>query len=175
MEYVENGSIDSYLKKGAITQSLAWSYFRDLICGLEYCHQVARVVHRDIKPENILIDSNGRAKISDFGVSYMMDPTKNDIVTTTAGSHFFLAPEAISKDIFKGEPSDIWACGVTLYYMVKGHLPFDTSSVSALYKLILNTEPKYEGMEADLVDLIKRMLIKNPEERIKLCEIKVLQ
>ena len=173
MEFVENKSIDYYIKKGTLTLSKTWSYFRDLITGLEYCHKIAGVIHRDIKPENLLIDKYGKVKIADFGVSYLMDASKNDMVKTTAGSHYFLAPEVITKEKFKGEPSDIWACGIALYYMVKGSLPFDGTSVPNVYKLIIGSEPSYKDIPVEIALLIQQILKKQPEDRITLESIKV--
>ena len=157
MEFVENKSIDYYIKKGTLTLAKIWNYFRDLITGLEYCHKIAGVIHRDIKPENLLIDKYGKVKIADFGVSYLMDATKDSMVKTTAGSHYFLAPEVITKEKFKGEPSDIWACGVTLYYMIKGSLPFDSISVPNVYKLITGSEPMYKGIPEEIVSLLQQI------------------
>ena len=116
-----------------------------LITGLEYCHKEANVIYRDINPENILIDEEGVTKLSDFGVSHLMEENKTKMLSTTAGSHFYLSPEAITKDTFNGGPSDIWKCGITLYYMIKGNLPFESSSTPSLYKLFSTTEPCYDG------------------------------
>lgn len=91
-------------------------YFRDLICALEYCHECANIIHRDIKPENILIDEHDRVKLADFGVSCIME-NGVDEVSTTAGSNFFFSPEACEGKKYNGRTNDIWACGVTLYFM----------------------------------------------------------
>lgn len=69
-----------------------WSYFRDLIAGLEYCHECAQIIHRDIKPDNLLLDQDDRIKIADFGVSFIME-NGSDEITATAGSNYFFAPE----------------------------------------------------------------------------------
>ena len=90
MEYVKNGSLMSKLAKSKTLQSShLWKYFRDLITGLHYCklnfnkqisvHECAGIVHRDIKPDNLLIDENDRLKISDFGVSFIIENGSDEI------------------------------------------------------------------------------------------------
>lgn len=81
------------------------------------------IVHRDIKPENLLIDENDRVKITDFGVS-LSTKNGNDEVKNTAGSQLFFAPEVWTSKNYSGKKSDIWALGVTLYFMVFAKYPF---------------------------------------------------
>lgn len=77
-------------------------------------HECAGVIHRDLKPENMLIDENDKVKIADFGVSYIME-NGSDMISNTAGSNYYFAPEVCQGTIHKGRKSDIWAVGVTLY------------------------------------------------------------
>jgi serine/threonine protein kinase len=86
-------------------------------------HECAGIIHRDLKPENILLDSRERIKIADFGVSYLMEHG-NDEISTTAGSNYYYAPEVCKGTIHKGRKSDVWALGVTLYFMVYKKFPF---------------------------------------------------
>jgi len=126
---------------------MIWKYFRDLMQGLQYCklktnylvHESAGVIHRDIKPENLLLDDNDRLKISDFGVSYIMENGLDEI-TNTAGSNYYFAPEVCQGVTFKGRKSDIWACGVTLYFMAFRRFPFNSNNIPDLYHKIMNTE-----------------------------------
>ena len=173
MEYVDGGSLLTKIKSGNITLRNCWSYFRGLIAGLEYCHEKAGVVHRDIKPENILIDAHGNVKIADFGVSFMMDIKMNDELNTVVGSQYFLAPEVCSKRKFKGKPNDIWAVGVTLYYMITNKLPFNGNDIGELHKSILESQEKYPDTVSMLQkDLISKLLIKDPDKRMTVMEIK---
>ena len=80
-------------------------------------------MHRDIKPENILIDENNRLKLADFGVSSIIE-NGDDTLKTKAGSNFYFGPEICKGTSYKGKPADIWACGVTLYYMLNKKFPF---------------------------------------------------
>ena len=138
-EYVKHGPLSTMIQR--LSQPLSTdtlrSYFRQLITALEYCHENAQIIHRDIKPENILLDENDTVKLADFGVSAMME-NGSDKVNTTAGSHFFLSPEATLGNMYKGKKNDIWACGVTLYYMATKKLPFSATNTNLqeLYRKI---------------------------------------
>jgi serine/threonine protein kinase len=111
------------ITKGNISEEEMKNYFRGLICALEYCHECAEIIHRDIKPENILIDENDVVKLADFGVSYIM-VDGNDEISTSAGSNVFFSPEACRGSKYSGKLNDIWAVGVTLYYMCTKEFPF---------------------------------------------------
>lgn len=83
-----------------LSEEKSMKYFRDLILGLDYLHNHAGVIHRDIKPENLLIDEADNLKISDFGVSKIMQDNKDDHLSSNAGTKFFLPPEAFKGKIF---------------------------------------------------------------------------
>ena len=126
-------------------------------------HECAGVVHRDLKPENMLIDENDRLKISDFGVSFLVE-NGCDEIQTTAGSNYFFSPEICGGQTFKAKKCDIWAAGVTLYFMMLKKYPFQANNIPALYNKIMYTEPEYPA-DANplLVDFLKRLLVKDPE------------
>lgn len=113
-----------------------------MISTIEYCHENAKIIHRDIKPENILIDENDNIKLSDFGVSFIMDNGTDDM-QSSAGSYYYYSPEACIGASYKGKKSDIWACGVTLYYMIYKQCPFESNVIPELFKKIQNEEPTY--------------------------------
>ena len=117
-------------------------YFSQLILALEYCHSVLKIVHRDIKPDNMLIDQDDNIKLSDFGVSEFVDHN-DDYLKSNAGSDYFYSPEACIGKRYRSRLNDIWACGVTLYYMATGKYPFVGSNHSKLYHMIQNQEPDY--------------------------------
>ena len=105
--------------------------FRSL--GVEYCHR-HNVVHRDLKPENLLLDQNLNVKIADFGLSNMM--TDGEFLRTSCGSPNYAAPEVISGKLYAGPEVDIWSCGVILYALLCGTLPFDDEHVPTLFRKI---------------------------------------
>jgi serine/threonine protein kinase len=139
MQYVAGGTILDKIKEyGKIPIDLSWKYFRGLIAGLEYCHVAANIVHRDIKPENLLIDAQDNLYVSDFGVSFIVE-NGSDESRSTFGSPCFMAPEICKCGNYKGKQTDIWAAGVTLYYMITGKLPFEGSDMKTLSKAIIST------------------------------------
>jgi [calcium/calmodulin-dependent protein kinase] kinase len=92
MEYLESKSLSKELQIGPLKPARIWNYFRNIVIGLEYCHEVVGVIHRDIKPENLLISKNDKIKISDFGCSHLMENGTEGLVKTV-GSNFYFAPE----------------------------------------------------------------------------------
>ena len=140
MEHISGGSLQSIMRGSTpISLEKSWKYFRDLLYGLEYCHEVAGIIHRDIKPENLLIDENDILKIVDFGVAFMMTEG-SDESKTTLGSTYYLAPEICKGKVYKGRKTDLWAAGVTLYKMATNKLPFEGFNIPSIYNTIINNE-----------------------------------
>ena len=143
MEYIQNGSLLDRIEKRKGASSMGkgeiWKYFRDLIYGIEYCHEKAGIIHRDIKPENLLLDRRKNLKIVDFGVGFIMEDG-SDSISTTQGSSYYLAPEVCQGVKHKGRKSDIWACGITLYHMLVGKVPFISKDIPSLYQEIITKE-----------------------------------
>lgn len=140
MEYVKNGSLHSkVVKYGVLPPNSLWKYFRDILQGLHYLHECVGVIHRDIKPENLLIDEKDCLKISDFGVSFLVE-NGSDEIYSTAGSNYFFSPEICAGETYKGKKSDIWALGVTWYFMVYKKYPFNSNSIPTLYNKIQHEE-----------------------------------
>lgn len=115
------------------------------------------MVHRDLKPENLLLDKNLNIKVIDFGLS---NTAKDSTALSTAcGSPNYAAPEVISGRAYSGPEVDIWSCGIILYAMICGSLPFDASQLALLYTKIKQGEYEMPAfMPADCQDLIIRML-----------------
>ncbi len=134
------------------------------------------VVHRDIKPDNLLLTEDDVLKIVDFGVSEMFEKQSEMMTAKSAGSPAFLPPElCVAKhgDI-SGRAADIWAMGITLYCLRFGKLPFGEIGVLELYESIKNGEPTFEpDTEEDFLDLMRRILEKDPSKRIKMPELRV--
>lgn len=144
--------------------------FQQLISGVEYCHQ-HMVVHRDLKPENLLLDTEQQLRIADFGLSNVMKD--GDFFKTSCGSPNYAAPEVISGKLYAGPEVDVWSCGVILYALLCGSLPFDDENIPNLFKKIkggIFTLPGH--MSDDIKDLISRMLVVDPLQRITVPEIR---
>lgn len=123
----------NFIQNNEITEDQAKFYFRQIIAGVEYVHQNL-ISHRDLKPENILIDSNNLIKIGDFGLSNLMKDGK--LLKTACGSPNYAAPEIVGERKYEGTSVDIWSCGVILYALLVGSLPFDEENIVLLYKKI---------------------------------------
>ena len=135
MDYVKKGAILSQrywvqeninvLKGGlprTITSEKARKYFRQLVEVVYYLHQGMGIVHKDIKPANMLVGENDELKLADFGVSEII--CKSGMIKKKAGTNYFLPPEVFTEDRVKAKGIDIWAMGVTLFYLVHGETPF---------------------------------------------------
>jgi calcium/calmodulin-dependent protein kinase kinase 2 len=134
------------------------------------------VVHRDIKPDNLLLTDDDVLKVVDFGVSEMFNKPEMMVTAKSAGSPAFLPPEmCIAKhgDI-AGKAADIWSMGVTLYCLKYGHLPFQRDNVLEMYEAIKTEEPSLPPAEnPDFVELMHRLLDKDPKTRISMAELRV--
>eukprot|EP00759_Apiculatamorpha_spiralis_P051935 PhF_6_TR5550/c0_g1_i5/m.7921 len=160
--------------------------FLDVLFGLQFLHGKG-VVHMDIKPENILVGKNGECKLADFGVCAVLndtfEPTNNnrtsDVIHSTHGTPLFFAPEMLSGESFRGKATDVWALGVTLFIVMFGRLPFGGSNLEE-YNNNVRYDNSYGGLGGELfssayprelVDVVQRMLEKNPMERISVREL----
>ena len=170
MEYVDKGELFSYIPengKSKITTREVASIIRDVISAVYYIHHMnPPIMHRDIKPENILITSNMKAKLSDFGYSAYINP--GDIRNSICGTPVYLAPEMI-KMTGHDEKVDIWSIGVLLFELLTGDQAWAGENVETVKYNICNLRISWpEDMNAFAADLISKILKTNPEERISL-------
>ncbi|XP_004252954.1 CBL-interacting serine/threonine-protein kinase 1 isoform X1 [Solanum lycopersicum] len=174
LEYVNGGELfDRIATKGKLSETLGRKLFQQLIDGVSYCHDKG-VFHRDLKLENVLIDGGRNIKITDFGLSALPQHLRDDgLLHTTCGSPNYVAPEVLSNRGYNGATSDTWSCGVILYVILTGFLPFDDRNLAVLYQKIFKGDapiPKWLSQGAK--NLIKRILDPNPQTRITMAEIK---
>jgi len=171
-EYVSGGELFDYIvAKGRLSADEARNFFHQIISGVEYCH-FQKIVHRDLKPENLLLDANLNIKIADFGLSNLM--RDGDFLRTSCGSPNYAAPEVISGHLYAGPEVDAWSCGVILYALLCGSLPFDDESIPQLFKKIksgMYSLPTHLSQLAK--NLIPRMLEVDPMKRITIAEIRL--
>ncbi|XP_042503334.1 CBL-interacting serine/threonine-protein kinase 11-like [Macadamia integrifolia] len=172
MEFIKGGELFSKIAKGRLNEDLSRRYFQQLISAVGYCHSHG-VYHRDLKPENLLIDDNGDLKVSDFGLSAVTDQIRDDgLLHTLCGTPAYVAPEILAKKGYDGAKVDIWSCGIILYVLNAGYLPFNDPNLMKMYKKIYRGEfrnPKWFSL--DLRRLLSRLLDTNPETRITVDEI----
>uniref|UniRef100_A0A0D9WWI1 non-specific serine/threonine protein kinase n=1 Tax=Leersia perrieri TaxID=77586 RepID=A0A0D9WWI1_9ORYZ len=134
MELAAKGQLyDHVTQLGRLREDEARRIFQQIISGAEYCHH-NMVVHRDLKLENILMDSEMNIKIVDFGFSKFFK--HNKLLSTPCGSREYAAPELLARIQYVGPPVDVWSCGVILYILFCGRLPFDSSDASELNRII---------------------------------------
>lgn len=171
-EYVSGGELFDYIvSKGRLSADEARNFFHQIISGVEYCH-FQKIVHRDLKPENLLLDANLNIKIADFGLSNLM--RDGDFLRTSCGSPNYAAPEVISGHLYAGPEVDVWSCGVILYALLCGSLPFDDESIPNLFKKIKSGMYSLPTHLSQLArNLIPRMLEVDPMKRITIPEIRL--
>ncbi|KAK2952154.1 putative CBL-interacting protein kinase 32 [Blattamonas nauphoetae] len=151
-------------------EDTARKYFQQLIGGLEYCHMNG-ICHRDLKPENLLLDSRGTLKISDFGLCALTDD--QTFLKTQCGTPHYTAPEIHIGAQYDGKQADIWSCGIILFVMLAGHLPFDCESRTELYQRIKTTSFKFpDNFPPGARDLIEHILVADPTLRYTLQQVK---
>lgn len=167
LEYIEGGELFDYLiKRGRLQEFEAINYFKQIIHGISYLHQF-NICHRDLKPENLLLDTNKNIKIADFGMAAL--EVREKLLETSCGSPHYASPEIVAGKNYHGAPSDIWSCGIILFALLTGHLPFDDENIRKLLlkvqsgKFIMPTELSWEAK-----DLITKMLKVNPNDRISI-------
>ena len=105
--------------------------------AVEYCHDIAGIIHRDIKPDNILIDGQDNIKLADFGVSMKLAADgEDDKITSNAGALICYSPEAFLGTQFRGKLTDIWCCGITLFFMAMKRYPFASGDRIKLKRMV---------------------------------------
>ncbi|KAK0522852.1 Protein kinase [Tilletia horrida] len=172
IEYAGGELFEYIVERGRMSEDEARRFFQQIICAMEYCHR-HKIVHRDLKPENLLLDEFLNVKIGDFGLSNIM--TDGDFLKTSCGSPNYAAPEVISGKHYAGPEIDIWSCGVILYVMLCGKLPFDDEYIPQLFKKInggIYYLPSFLSPEAK--SLLQSMLVVDPVKRITIAEIRNL-
>uniref|UniRef100_A0A7N1A0Y9 non-specific serine/threonine protein kinase n=1 Tax=Kalanchoe fedtschenkoi TaxID=63787 RepID=A0A7N1A0Y9_KALFE len=174
LEYVNGGELfDRIVSVGKFSELRGRRFFQQLIDGVSHCHDRG-VFHQDLKLENLLIDKKGNLKISDFGLSALPQHFRDDgLLHTTCGTPNYVAPEILSNRGYDGAPADVWSCGVILYVILTGLLPFNDRNLVVLYQKILKGDvniPKWLSPGAQ--NMIRRILDPNLATRITMEQIK---
>ncbi|KAL3528975.1 hypothetical protein ACH5RR_008297 [Cinchona calisaya] len=169
MEYIKGGELFAKVAKGKLKEADARKYFQQLISAVEFCHSRG-VFHRDLKPENLLVDDDENLKVSDFGLSALPEHLRNDgLLHTQCGTPAYVAPEVLRKKGYDGAKADIWSCGVILYVLLAGFLPFQDENMMKMYRKIFKAEFEFPPwFSCDSRRLISKLLVADPEKRISI-------
>ena len=167
MEYVRGGELFSRVAKGRLREEVARRYFQQVIGAIDFCHSRG-VYHRDLKLENLLLDDADNVKVSDFGLSAVRESQRTDgLLHTTCGTPSYVAPEIINNKGYDGAKADVWSCGVILFVLLAGYLPFYDSNLMEMYRKIGKAEFKIpHWFSHDVRKLLGTLLDPNPETRI---------
>ncbi|KAI7867076.1 kinase-like domain-containing protein [Mucor mucedo] len=164
LEYAQGGELFDYIYKQR--------YLKE--------HEARRLFSQLISSENILLDSHGNLIVTDFGFANQFTQKTGDLMSTSCGSPVYAAPELVmTGTLYAGTGVDIWSCGIILYAMLCGYLPFDDDiknpngdNIGRLYRYIMANKPKYPvHLSDDSKDIIGKMLIPDPNARCKVVDI----
>ena len=172
MEYCENGELFNYIVAHQRLSEEETSYFfYQLINGLDYIHH-KNIVHRDLKPENLLLSKDNILKIVDFGLSnyYYLD---GKLLSTPCGSPCYASPEMVCGNRYNGFRIDIWSCGIIIFAMICGYLPFEDPDNEILFKKIMKCEVDYpDYLSDDVLDIMNKIIVVDPNKRYNIEQIK---
>uniref|UniRef100_A0A8C1PVE5 Si:dkey-16p21.7 n=1 Tax=Cyprinus carpio TaxID=7962 RepID=A0A8C1PVE5_CYPCA len=170
LEHVSGGELFDYLvKKGRLTPKEARKFFRQIISALDFCHSHS-ICHRDLKPENLLLDEKNNIRIADFGMASLQ--VGDSLLETSCGSPHYACPEVIRGEKYDGRRADVWSCGVILFALLVGALPFDHDNLRQLLEKVKSGVfhmPHF--IPPDCQALLRGMIEVNPEKRFTLEEI----
>ncbi|XP_023205079.1 serine/threonine-protein kinase BRSK2-like isoform X4 [Xiphophorus maculatus] len=167
LEHVSGGELFDYLvKKGRLTPKEARKFFRQIISALDFCHSHS-ICHRDLKPENLLLDEKNNIRIADFGMASLQ--VGGSLLETSCGSPHYACPEVIRGERYDGRRADVWSCGVILFALLVGALPFDHDNLRQLLEKVKSGVfhmPHF--IPPDCQALLKGMIEVNPDKRLTL-------
>ncbi|WVZ25866.1 hypothetical protein V8G54_004410 [Vigna mungo] len=172
-EHVTGGELfDKITNTGRMEEPEARKYFQQLIHAVDYCHSRG-VSHKNLKPENLLVDADGVLKILDFGTNMLSQQVGPDgLLHTARGLPHYIAPEERMNIGYEDAKSDIWSCGVILFFLLAGYLPFKCNDTTNLCLEMFKADftcPSFFSPSAKR--LIKRILDPNPATRIAIKDI----
>ncbi|XP_063798882.1 serine/threonine-protein kinase BRSK1 isoform X6 [Pseudophryne corroboree] len=170
LEHVSGGELFDYLvKKGRLTPKEARKFFRQIISALDFCHSYS-ICHRDLKPENLLLDEKNNIRIADFGMASLQ--VGDSLLETSCGSPHYACPEVIKGEKYDGRRADVWSCGVILFALLVGALPFDDDNLRQLLEKVKRGVfhmPHF--IPPDCQNLLRGMIEVEPEKRLSLEQI----
>ena len=175
MDFCAKGELFNYIvEQQHLNEEKSAFFYYQIINGIEYIHNKG-VCHRDLKPENLLLTEKMKSKIIDFGLSNFFS---ENLLETPCGSPCYASPEMVMGKKYDGFCVDVWSSGIILYAMLCGYLPFEEMENDeyneVLFKNIVECNVDYpkEFITPAAKDLLMQILVKDPQKRIKIEEIK---
>uniref|UniRef100_A0AAY4BZE4 Protein kinase domain-containing protein n=1 Tax=Denticeps clupeoides TaxID=299321 RepID=A0AAY4BZE4_9TELE len=170
LEHVSGGELFDYLvKKGRLTPKESRKFFRQIISALDFCHSHS-ICHRDLKPENLLLDEKNNIRVADFGMASLQ--VGDSLLETSCGSPHYASPEVIRGEKYDGRKADVWSCGVILFALLVGALPFDDDNLrNLLEKVKLGVFHMPHFIPPDCQNLLRGMIEVDANKRLTLEQI----
>lgn len=166
MRFRAAAGADGVAAGGAFTAAAACRHFVAMASALLYLHRRG-IAHRDVKPQNMLLNSDGKCRLSDFGVACQLAAGER-LVTDTQGTHAFLAPECCRGGAYDPMLADVWSLGVSLHCCLYGALPFWAEGANPLFEAIMHAPlelPAHPQVDGAARDLLRALLSRDPAER----------
>nr|WP_090013724.1 serine/threonine-protein kinase [Lentzea albidocapillata] len=170
MELVEAPTLSEVMTRRSLTEDEVANIGLQTLNALEAAH-AAGIVHRDVKPSNIMVLSDGRVKLADFGIARAMDDPGLTATGGIMGSPGYMAPE-----LFAGKQpspaSDLWALGATMFHAVEGRSPFQRDTTAATMHAIMYEEPVLQRTRGPLADTIMALLSQDDTRRLTAAQLR---
>ncbi|KAF7259017.1 hypothetical protein EG68_04013 [Paragonimus skrjabini miyazakii] len=170
LEHVSGGELFDYLvRKGRLSPKEARRFFKQIISALDFCHSHC-ICHRDLKPENLLLDDKLNIRVADFGMASLQP--EGSLLETSCGSPHYACPEVIRGEKYDGRMADVWSCGVILYALLVGALPFDDDNLRNLLEKVKRGVfhiPPF--VSPDCQSLLRSMIEVDTRKRITLKDV----
>jgi serum/glucocorticoid-regulated kinase 2 len=166
MDYYAGGCLFFHLRRQRrFSFEQACFYAAELMLAMNYLHSLD-IIYRDVKLENVLMDKNGHVHLTDFGLSKEGVNDNFSGAETFCGTAEYVAPELLQQKPY-GKAADWWSFGILLYEMIVGKTPFFSRNRSQMFHSITNNQVNFpNGFPPDAVDIITKLLHKDPKERI---------
>ncbi len=174
MEYVKGQELSELIKKNKkLPEEEALRILKDILRGLDFAHRKG-VIHRDIKPSNVIIDEEGRARITDFGIAVLVGEKRLTATGTPIGTAVFMSPEQILNPSEIDHRSDVYSAGIVLYEMLTGDVPFNGETEFAIQSQqvqdpVPDPSKRNPLIKPELKKIMMKALEKDPGKRFSGC------
>ena len=161
LAYVPGKPLDVLIQeKGRLPEKEALAIFSGILQALDCAHKRG-IVHRDVKPGNVLIDRDGRARLTDFGIAIQVGHTRLTGTGRAVGTPVYMSPEQVTNPQNIDQRSDVYSAGVVLFEMLTGKIPFDGPTEFAIEEQVVNKEPPNpKAFNREIPDALARIILK---------------